>query len=78
MLMVSEIVRDHVTALRKIQKLFDELSGNKPKQVVFQKFRQFEPLEVGMQNAPDVFRILKEFIDPWKSEKAELIPGFCT
>ena len=76
MLGVSEVVRDHVTALRNIQNLFDELSGSKPKQVVFQKFRQFEPLEVGMENAPDVFRILNEFVYPWKTENSELITQF--
>jgi hypothetical protein len=76
MLMVSEVVRDHVTALRNLQKLFDELSGRKPKQVVFQKFRQFEPLEVGMENAPDVFRILNKFVNPWKSEKSELVTTY--
>jgi len=76
MLMVSEVVRDHVTALRNIQNLFDELSGNEPRQVVFQKFRQFEPLEVGMENAPEVLRILNEFVNPWKSENSELIKKY--
>ena len=72
MLVVSELVRDHVTALRKIQHIFDKINGADPREVIFQKFRQFDPLEVGLENAPDVLRIIDIFINSWIKNNHEL------
>jgi hypothetical protein len=76
MLIVSEIVRDHITALRNIQNIFDKIHGNEQRQIVFKNFRQFEPLEVGISNAPDVFRIIDEFINPWRKVNSETVTGY--
>jgi hypothetical protein len=72
MLVVSELVRDHITALRKIQHIFDKINGNNPREVLFKKFRQFDPLEVGLENAPDVLRIIDIFINSWIKNNPEL------
>ena len=72
-LIVSELVRDHITSLRYIQRIFDKIHGNDERKVVFEKFKQWEPLEVGISNAPDTLRIVDEFIAPWKEENRNMI-----
>jgi len=76
MLVVSELIRDHITCLQYIQRLFDEIRGNAERKIVFQKFSQWEPLEVGLSNAPDVFRIIDEFLVPWKRENSNLVRDY--
>ena len=76
MLVVSELIRDHMTSLQHIQRTFDEIRGNDERKVVFQKFRQREPFEVGLSNAPDVLRIIDEFLVPWKRENSNLVEGY--
>lgn len=76
MLLVSELVRDHITSLRTIQNIFDQIHGNKQRQVVFKKFGQFEPLKVGLGNAPDVLLILEQFIIPWKQKNIETVTEY--
>ena len=58
MLLVSEINRDHMTSVRKLQHLFDEFNGNGKREVILRKFRQFLPLEAGIENAPDALHFI--------------------
>lgn len=76
MLLVSELVRDHITSLRTIQKIFDQIHGDEQRQVVFRKFRQCEPLEVGLDNAPDVLMVIDQFIIPWRQDNQETLTGY--
>ena len=62
MLKVSELVRDHVTALRNIQLIFDRVNGEEPRNVVLKQFGQVEPLEVRLKNAPHVLRVVEEIV----------------
>jgi hypothetical protein len=62
MLKVSELVRDHVTALRNIQLIFDRISGEEPRSVVLKQFGQVEPLEVRLKNAPRVLRNVRDIL----------------
>jgi hypothetical protein len=66
MLKVSELVRDHVTALRNIQLIFDKISVEEPRSVVLKQFGQVEPLEVRLKNAPHVLRVVEEVVAPWR------------
>lgn len=58
MLYVSEINRDHVTALRKIQHAFDSYNNREKSEVIFRNYRQFIPLEVGIENAPELMDLV--------------------
>ena len=76
MLMVSEIVRDHIIALRSIQNIIDATHQREERKVIFEKFRQWEPFEVGLTNGPGVIMIVDEFMTPWKKEKPHLIEAY--
>jgi hypothetical protein len=65
---VANIVKEHVEAIRKIQSFFDELVGRKKTSVDFSKFKQTIPLEVGIDNGPDVLECIKVYLEPWKTE----------
>ena len=73
MLMVSEIVRDHIISLRSIQNIIDATHKRAERKVIFEKFRQWEPFEVGLANGPDVIMIVDKFITPWAKENYQLI-----
>ncbi len=76
MLMVSEIVRDHIISLRSIQNIIDATHKREERKVIFQKFRQWEPFEVGLTNGTDVIMIVDEFMVPWKKENYQLIEAY--
>jgi hypothetical protein len=76
MLKVSELVRDHVTALRNIQLIFDRISGQEPRNVVLKQFGQVEPLEVRLKNAPHVLRVVEEIITPWREQHSAVLSEY--
>ena len=73
MLKVSELVRDHVTALRNIQLIFDRVNGEEPRNVVLKQFGQVEPLEVRLKNAPHVLRVAEEIVVPWRERHLAIL-----
>ena len=60
MLNISEANRDQVISIRKIQRILDEVNGADLKEVVFAKYRQFFPLEIGIENGEEVIGLLDE------------------
>lgn len=60
MLNISEANRDQVLAIRKIQRIIDEINDRDAEEVVFSKYHQFFPLEIGIENGNDLLRIIKE------------------
>ena len=78
MLKVSELVRDHVTALRNIQLIFDRISGEEPRSVVLKQFGQVEPLEVRLKNAPHVLRVVEEVVGPWRERHSAVLSEYLT
>jgi len=58
MLNITEANRDQVIAIRKIQSLMGQVRGKRYPEVVFEKFRQFEPFEIGIADADAVLSIL--------------------
>ena len=78
MLKVSELVRDHVTALRNIQLNFDRISGEEPRSVVLKQFGQVEPLEVHLKNAPHVLKVVEEVVAPWRERHSPELSEYLT
>jgi hypothetical protein len=78
MLKVSELVRDHVTALRNIQLIFDRISGEEPRNVILKQFGQVEPLEVCLKNAPHVLRVVEEVVGPWRDRQSPELSEYLT
>jgi hypothetical protein len=76
MLKVSELVRDHVTALRNIQLIFDRVNGEEPRNVVLKQFGQVEPLEVRLKNAPHVLRVVEEIVAPWRERHSAVLSEY--
>lgn len=60
MLNISEANRDQVISIRNIQRILYEVNGTDFKEVVFLKYRQFFPLEIGIENGDEVIMILDE------------------
>jgi hypothetical protein len=78
MLKVSELVRDHVTALRNIQLIFDRINGEEPRSVVLKQFGQVEPLEVRLKNAPHVLRVVEDIVAPWSEGHSAVLSEYRT
>jgi len=55
---ISEANRDQVLSIRKIQAILDEVKGNNKTQVVFDKYRQFYPFQIGLTHGEDVLNLL--------------------
>jgi hypothetical protein len=66
---VSNIAKDHVKSLREIQCFFDELAGREKTFVILGKFKQTFPLELGIDNGPDVLKCLETCLGPWKEQQ---------
>lgn len=60
MLGISEVNRDQVTALRKIQALLGKVDDKSYPVPVFEKFRQQEPFEIGLSDAAPTLQLLDE------------------
>lgn len=55
---ITEANRDQVTAIRNVQRLLGKARGEEYPEVVFEKFRQFEPFEIGISDADAALSIL--------------------
>jgi hypothetical protein len=66
---VTNIAKDHVKSLREIQGFFDELAGREKALVILSKFKQTFPLELGIDNGPDVLDFLETCLGPWKEQQ---------
>jgi hypothetical protein len=58
MLNISEANRDQVLSIRAIQSLIDTIKGIPKTEVIFEKFRQFYPFQIGLKNGKDVLELL--------------------
>ena len=58
MLNISEANRDQVLSIREIQSIVDEVNDNIKTEVVFEKYRQFYPFQIGLTNGGDVLDLL--------------------
>ncbi len=58
MLNISEVNRDQVLSIRAIQSIIDKIKGVSKTEVVFEKYRQFYPFQIGLTNGKDVLELL--------------------
>ena len=58
MLNISEANRDQVLSIRAIQFIIDKIKSTSKTEVMFEKFRQFFPLQIGLKNGKDVLELL--------------------
>jgi hypothetical protein len=66
---VTNIAKDHVKSLREIQCFFDTLAGREKAFVILSKFKQTFPLELGIDNGPDVLECIETCLGPWKEQQ---------
>ena len=59
MLNISEVNRDQVLSIREIQAIIDQAKGNLKTEVIFEKFRQFYPFQIGLTHGKDVLELLR-------------------
>jgi hypothetical protein len=58
MLNISEANRDQILSIRAIQSIIDKIKGSSKTEVIFEKFRQFYPFQIGLKNGKDVLELL--------------------
>ena len=58
MLNISEANRDQVLSIREIQAIIEKANGNLKTEVVFEKYRQFYPFQIGLTHGEDVLELL--------------------
>lgn len=57
---ISEVNRDQITSIRSIQSILAKITGEPYSEAVFEKFRQFEPFELGVSKADPVLILLSK------------------
>ena len=76
MLNISEANREQVLAIREIQTILDKIEGRGKTEVIFEKYRQIFPFQIGLTNGDEVLNLLthiKSFFDDVLSQiKSEL------
>ena len=58
MLKISEANRDQILSVREIQTIFDKSEGHAKTEVIFEKYRQFYPFQIGLTNGEEVLELL--------------------
>jgi len=58
MLNISELNRDQVLSIITIQSIIDKFNDSSKTDIVFEKFRQFYPFQIGLRNGKDVLELL--------------------
>jgi len=60
MLNISEANRDQVLAIRAIQSILDKLESREKTEVIFEKYRQILPFQIGLTNGEEVLNFLTQ------------------
>ena len=58
MLNISEANREQVLSIREIQAIIDRVKGNHKTEVVFEKYKQHYPFQIGVKHGEDVLNLL--------------------
>jgi hypothetical protein len=73
MLNISEANRDQVLSIREIQAIIDQAKGKLKTEVVFEKYRQFYPFQIGLTHGEDVLELLSLIKDECDFDLEELV-----
>ena len=60
MLNISEANRDQVLAIREIQSILDKLESRGKTEIIFEKYQQIFPFQIGLANGEEVLNILTQ------------------
>ena len=60
MLNISEANRDQILAIREIQTILDKLDGRGKTEVIFEKYPQIFPFQIGLTNGEEVLNLLTQ------------------
>ncbi len=70
---ISEVNRDQVISIRKLQEYFDTKANRAVEFVEFTKFKQTFPLEIGNRNGRDVLSLISSFGEKEKEIKTSCL-----
>ena len=73
MLNISEANRDQVLSIREIQAIIDRAKGKLKTEVVFEKYRQFYPFQIGLTHGEDVLELLSLIKDECDFDLEEFV-----
>lgn len=71
--LITKANRFQLDAIEAIQQTFDELAARPTSKVVFAKYRQLYPFEMGIENGGDVLQLLCEFKAEFGADHSEQI-----
>jgi len=60
MLNISEVNRDQVLAIRQIQGILDKLESRGKTEIIFEKYRQIFPFQIGLTNGEEILDLLTQ------------------
>jgi len=60
MLNISEVNRDQVLAIREAQEILDKLKSQEKTEIVFEKYRQTFPFQIGITNGDEILNIINQ------------------
>ena len=73
MLNISEVNRDQVLAIREIQTILDKIEGRRKTEVIFEKYRQIFPFQIGLTNGEEVLNLLTQIKSLFNSELSKIL-----
>lgn len=59
--LLTKANRKQMDAIKAVQRSIDALRGRRENEVIFAKYRQFYPFEMGIENGDDVLALLEDF-----------------
>lgn len=71
--LMTKANRFQLDAIEAIQLIFDQLAARPKNKVIFAKYRQFYPFEMGIENGDDVLLLLTEFKAEFGADYSEQI-----
>ena len=70
---ISGANRDQVSAIREIQSILDELKGGIKTKIIFDKYRQKFPFQIGIANGEEILSLLDKIKSLFCNELAKII-----
>jgi len=70
---ITEVNRDQILAIREIQRILDKLESQKKTEVIFERFRQILPLQIGLRNGEEVLNLLNQIKEVYSGKHIEII-----
>jgi len=72
-LYISEVNRDQVLAIREMQTILYALENRGKTEVIFERFRQILPMQIGLRNGEEVLNLLNQIKAVYSGKHIEII-----